>query len=80
MNGGWENTLDYLDDFFAIFSLQTKTQAYEDFFLYLCFILKVHIKHKKSLQATIAEFLSIELDSIKIEARLLLAKLKKVKD
>ena len=80
MNGGWENTLHYLDDFFAILSSQIEAQAYEDFFLHLCLILGVHIKDEKSLRATIAEFLGIELDSIKMEARLPPAKLKKAED
>ena len=80
MNRGWKNTLHYLDDLFAILSSQTKPQAYKNFFLYLCLIFGVHIKDKKSLQATIAEFLGIELDSIKMEARLPLAKFKKAED
>ena len=80
MNRGWENTFHYLEDFFAIFSSQTKAQAYKDFFLHLCLVLGVYIKDKKSLQATIADFLGIELNSIIIKTRLPLAKLKKAED
>lgn len=80
INGGWENTLHYLDDFSAILPSHTKAQAHEDFFLHLCLVLGVHIKDEKSLRATIAEFLGIELDSIKMEARLPPAKLKKAEE
>ena len=69
-----------MDDFFAILSSNTEAQAYKDFFLYLCCVLEVHIKDERSLYATIAEFFGIELNSIKMEARLPPAKLKKAED
>ena len=69
-----------MDDFFAILSSQTEAQAYESFFLHFCLVLGVYIKDEKSLQAIIKEFLSIKVDSIKMEARLPPAKLKKAED
>lgn len=76
----WEDTLHYLDDFFAILTTQTEAEQYEVFFLQLCLELEVHIKDEKSLRAKIAKFLGIELDSIAMEARLPPAKLKKAQD
>lgn len=72
--------LTYLDNFFAILTTQTEAEQYEAFFLQLCLELGVHIKDEKSLQAKIANFLGIKLDSIAMEARLLPAKLKKAQD
>lgn len=77
---GLEDTLHYLDDFFAILTTQTEAERYEAFFLQLCLELGVHIKDEKSLHDKIAEFLGIELDSIAMEARLPPAKLKKAQD
>ena len=80
INGGWKNTFYYLDNFFPILSSNTEAQAYIDFFLHPCCVLRVHIKDEKSLRATITEFLGIELDSIKMEAKLSPAKLKNAED
>lgn len=59
MNKGLKNNFFYLDNFFAIFSSQTKVQAYKNFFFHFCFFLQVYRKDEKSLQATIVEFISI---------------------
>ena len=76
----WKNTLHYLDDFFAILASDVEAKLYEAFFFYLCRELGVKIKDEKSLRATIAEFLGIELGSTAMEARLPPAKLKKAQD
>lgn len=80
MKKGWKNFYHYLDDFFSIISQQIKTQAYKNFFLHLYIILRGYVQEKKSLKTFFTEFLNIELDRIKKEVRLLLAKLKKAKD
>lgn len=65
--------------FYLFFPYRPKLKLIKTF-SYISAILGVNIKDKKSLQATIADFLDIKLDSIKMEAKLPLVKLKKVED
>lgn len=66
----WEVVLHYLDDFFAILSPGDDATAYAQQFDQLCGELGLQINHTKDVVGFIAEFLGIEFDSIRMEARL----------
>lgn len=66
----WAVVLHYLDDFFAILPSWADAQAYCSQFDKLCDDLGLSINHTKDILGTIADFLGIELDSIRMQARL----------
>lgn len=81
VNSGWQ-TIHYLDDFLAVLEGGNKTVAdkYELFFRYVCSQLELTINEKKSARGALAEFLGIELDTERMEARLPLDKLLKARE
>ena len=68
-----------MNDFFIILTLEVNAARFQFDFNNLCLKLRVKVNEKKSVYFTKVEFLSIELNNIKIKARLLLDKLNKAR-
>ena len=66
----WSTVLHYLDDFFAILPPEVDAEAYARAFDMVCDDLGLLVNHKKDVLGTIAEFLGIEIDSVRMQARL----------
>lgn len=75
----WSIILHYLDDFFAILDPDDDAARYQSDFDTLCLELGIKVNIKKNVCSTTAEFLGIELDSMKMEARLPANKLAKAR-
>ena len=67
---GWTIILHYLDDFFAILSPTDDAVVYGQQFDDLCAQLGLAVNHSKDIMGTIADFLGIEFDSGRMQARL----------
>lgn len=80
MNAGWM-AIHYLDDFIAVLNEADgdDVNAYEEFFARTCKALGHSINIKKNATGTFAEFLGIEIDTVRMEARLPQDKLEKAK-
>ncbi len=81
IDAGWQ-TIHYLNDFLAILEGDPNIDddKYELFFYYMCNQLSLSINIKKNARGKLAEVLSIELDTVRMEARLPLDKLFKAKE
>lgn len=66
----WAIVLHYLDDFFDILSPEADAEAYGRDFDAVCIDLGLIVNHDKDITGTTADFLGIELDSIRMLARL----------
>ena len=66
----WTVILHYLDDFFAILPPWADAEEYARQFDKLCDELGLMVNHTKDILGYIADFLGIELDSIRMQARL----------
>ena len=75
----WFIVLYYLNDFFIILTLEANIARFQFDFDNLHLELRVTVNEKKSIYFTKAEFLSIELNSIKMKVRLSLDKLDKAR-
>ena len=62
--------LHYLDDFLSVEDDQASANEFTEFFNSLCKDLGITIKEKKNQCGTTVDFLGIELDTIRMEARL----------
>ena len=69
-NEGWDRTLHYLDDFLGVIPPHGKADAFIKDFDRICVDLGFKINKKKNQQGTQVIFLGIEIDTIKMEARL----------
>ena len=80
MNAGWM-AIHYLDDFLAVLNEADgdDVDVYEEFFARTCKALGLSINIKKNATGTLAEFLGIEIDTVRMEARLPQDKLEKAK-
>jgi hypothetical protein len=62
--------LHYLDDFLGIFTSLATAQLFAKVFQQVCGILGFGIKESKDMLGTTVDFLGLELDSVRMEARL----------
>ena len=71
--------MHYLNDFFIILIFEANAARFQFDFDNLCLELRIKVNEKKSVCFTKAKFLNIELNSMKMKARLLLDKLDKAR-
>ena len=76
---GWSIVLYYLDDFLAILLPYQNPQEFSNQFDKLTAILNIQVNSKEDITGITAEFLDIEIDTMKIEARLSEEKLQRAK-
>lgn len=74
---GFQNLLHYLDDFFGVISPSENARYYDDMINVTCKELGFAVQTSKDKMHTSNLFLDIELDTIKMEARLPPKKLSK---
>ena len=67
---GWTIVLHYLDDFFGILSPHADAGAFANQFDQVCSDLGLAVNHSKDILVTITDFLGIEFDSTRMQARL----------